>query len=84
MASMLSKRQQGNLPSTLTINPSKGKEHCKSIILRSDKVLEALKKTNKDEDKEASPTQATTREKVKDNLEAQPRSPTLAPSKTRS
>ena len=41
MASLLSKRQQGNLPSTSVVNPRReGKEHCKSVTLRSGKTLE--------------------------------------------
>ena len=41
MASLLSERQQGNLPSTLEVNPRReGKEHCKAVALRSGKTLE--------------------------------------------
>ena len=41
MASLLSERQHGNLPSTSEVNPRKeGKEHCKAITLRSGKNLE--------------------------------------------
>ena len=43
MASLLSERQHGNLPSTVEINPKReGKEHCKAITLRSGKTLEQL------------------------------------------
>ena len=41
MASLLSERQHGNLPSTSKINPRReGKEHCKDVTLRSGKTLE--------------------------------------------
>ena len=41
MASLLSEREQGNLPSTLEVNPRReGKEHCKSVTPRSGKTLE--------------------------------------------
>ena len=36
MDSLFSEKQQGNLPSTLEVNPRReGKEHCKAIALRS-------------------------------------------------
>ena len=36
MATMLSERPQGSLPSTSKVNPrGEGKEHCKAITLRS-------------------------------------------------
>ena len=41
MASLLSKRQHGNLPSTSEVNPRReGKEHCKAVTLRSGKTPE--------------------------------------------
>ena len=41
MASLLSERQHGNLPSTSEVNPrTKGKKHCKAVTLRSGKTLE--------------------------------------------
>ena len=41
MASLLSKKKQGNLPSTLEVNPRReGNEHCKDVTLRSGKTLE--------------------------------------------
>ena len=41
MASLLSERQHGNLPSTLEVNPRReGKVHCKAVTLRSGKTLE--------------------------------------------
>ena len=41
MASLLSERQQGNLPSTSEVNLRReGKEHCKAVTLRSGKTLE--------------------------------------------
>ena len=41
MTSLLSERQQGNLPSTSEVNPRReGKEHCKAITLRSGRTLE--------------------------------------------
>ena len=41
MASLLSKRQHENLPSTSEDNPMReGKEHCKDVTLRSGKTLE--------------------------------------------
>ena len=41
MASLLSERQHGNLPSTSEVNPRReGKKHCKAITLRSGKTLE--------------------------------------------
>ena len=41
MASLLSERQQGNLPSTSEVNPRReGKEHCKAVTLRSGRTLE--------------------------------------------
>ena len=43
MATMLSKRPQGSLPSTSEVNPrGEGKEHCKAITLRSGREVEAL------------------------------------------
>ena len=40
-ASLLSERQQENLPSTSEVNPRReGKEHCKALTLRSGKALE--------------------------------------------
>ena len=40
MASLLTKRQQGSLPSTSKVNPRiEGKEQCKVITLRSGKEL---------------------------------------------
>ena len=43
MASLLSERQHGNLPSTSEVNPRReGNEHCKAITLRSGKTLEKL------------------------------------------
>ena len=41
MASLLSERQQGDLPSTSEVNPRReGKEHHKVVTLRSGKTLE--------------------------------------------
>ena len=41
MASLLSERQHGNLPSTSEVNPRREeKEHCKSVTLRIGKTLE--------------------------------------------
>ena len=41
MASLLSERQQGNLPSTSEVNPRReGKKHCKAVTLSSWKTLE--------------------------------------------
>ena len=41
MASLFSKRQHENLPSTLEVNPRReGKEHCKAVTFRSGKTLE--------------------------------------------
>ena len=41
MASLLSERQHGNLPSTSEVKPRReGKEHCKAVTLRSGKTLE--------------------------------------------
>ena len=41
MASLLSERQQGNLPSTSEVNPGRErKEHCKAVTPRSGKTLE--------------------------------------------
>ena len=41
MASLLSERKQGNLPSTSKVNLRReGKEHCKAITLKSGKTLE--------------------------------------------
>ena len=41
MASLLSKRQHENLPSTSEVNPRReGKEHYKAVTLRSSKTLE--------------------------------------------
>ena len=41
MASLLSKRQQGNFPSTSEVNPRiEGKEHYKVVTLRNGKTLE--------------------------------------------
>ena len=46
MASILSERQRGNLPSTTKLNT---KKHCNAITLRSGKGLEALLKSEKSE-----------------------------------
>ena len=41
MASLVSERQQGNLPNTFEVNPRReGNEHCKVVTLRSGKTLE--------------------------------------------
>ena len=48
VASILSERQQGNLPSTTELNP---KEHCNAITLRSGKELEAPLRSEKPEKK---------------------------------
>ena len=41
MASMFNERQQSNLPNTSEVNSRRdGKEHCKSITLRSGKTVE--------------------------------------------
>ena len=41
MASLLTERQQGSLPSNSDVNPrGEGKEYCKAITLRSGKELE--------------------------------------------
>ena len=41
MASLLSERQHGNLPSTSEVNPRReGKEHCKDVTLGSGKIME--------------------------------------------
>ena len=43
MASLLSERQQGNMPSTSEVNPRReGKNHCKTVTLRSGMTLEQL------------------------------------------
>ena len=42
MASLLTKRQHGSLPSNLEVNPrGEGKEYCKAITLRSGRELES-------------------------------------------
>ena len=41
MASLLSERRQGNMPSTSEVKPRReGKDHCKVVTLRSGKTLE--------------------------------------------
>ena len=41
MASLLSERKQGNLPSTSEVNPRReGNEHCKVVTLKSGRTLE--------------------------------------------
>ena len=41
MASLFNERQQGNLPSTSEVNPTRdGKEHNKAITLRCGKMVE--------------------------------------------
>ena len=41
MASLFNERQQGNMPSTSEVNPTRnGKEHSKAITLRSGKMVE--------------------------------------------
>ena len=51
MASLFSERQQGNLPSTLELNPRRdGKEHCKAITLRSGKIVETNIHAHKDKE----------------------------------
>ena len=53
MASLLNERQQGNLSSTLEVNPRReGIEHCKVITLRNGKEIEGPRKA-KEEDMEA-------------------------------
>ena len=43
MASLLTERQQGSLPSNLEVKPrGEGKEYCKAITLRSGRELEIL------------------------------------------
>ena len=51
MASLLSERQHGNLPSTSEVNPRReGMEHCKDVTLRSGKTLEqSVEAQEKDE-----------------------------------
>ena len=50
MASLLSERQHGNLPSTSEVNPKReGKEHCKVVTLRSGKTLEQLVEAKEEE-----------------------------------
>ena len=52
MASLLSERQHGNLPSTSEVNPRReGKEHCKVVTLRSGKTLEQLVEAQEEEKK---------------------------------
>ena len=62
MATMLSERPQGSLPSTSEVNPrGEGKEHCKAITLRSGREVAApgpppvivteLKQSDQDEQK---------------------------------
>ena len=49
MATLFSEREQGNLPSTLKVNPwREGKEHCKAITLRSGKTLEKSAENHED------------------------------------
>ena len=49
LASLFNERQQDNLPSTSEVNPRReGKEHCKAIILRSGKTVEAAIHAHKD------------------------------------
>ena len=51
MASLLSERQHGNLPSTLEVNPRReGKEHCKVVTLRSGKTLEQSVEAKEDDE----------------------------------
>ena len=41
MASLLTERQHGSLPSNLEVNPrGEGKEYCKAVTLRSGRELE--------------------------------------------
>ena len=51
MASLLSERQHGNLPSTSEVNPRReGMEHCRDVTLRSGKTLEqSVEAQEKDE-----------------------------------
>ena len=49
MASLFSERQQGNLPSTLEVNPRReGNENCKAITLRNGKTLEKSAENHED------------------------------------
>ena len=49
MASLLSERQHGNLPSTSEVNPRReGKEHYKVVTLRSGKTLEQSVETQEE------------------------------------
>ena len=51
MASLLSERQHGNLPSTFEVNPRReGKEHCKAVTLRSGKTLEQSVEAQEDDE----------------------------------
>ena len=50
MVTMFNERQRGILPSTSKVNPRRdGKEHCKSITLRSDKTIEKSVQANEEE-----------------------------------
>ena len=50
MVTMFNERQQGNLPSTLKVNPRRdGEEHCKVITLRSGKTVGKSVQANDEE-----------------------------------
>ena len=61
MASLLSDRQHGNLPSTFEVNPRReGKEHCKAVTLRSGKTLEQLVETQEEDENPAGSEKSST------------------------
>ena len=67
MASLLSERQQGNLPSTLEVNPRReGKEHCKAVTLRSGKTLDQSVEAQ-EEDENPTRSEKTSVEVAKDD-----------------
>ena len=54
MASLFNERQQGNLPSTSEVNPTRdGKEHNKAITLRSGKMVETTIHAHEDKENSA-------------------------------
>ena len=61
MASLLSERQHGNLPSTSEVNSRKeGKEHCKAVTLRSGKTLEQLVEAQEEDENPAGSEKSNT------------------------
>ena len=76
MASILSERQQGNLPSTTELNL---KEHCNAITLRSGKELEAPLNSKKHEKEDKKVNSSPLRPIIKQTEDPHPPRAQLVP-----